>query len=414
MSNNTASNLDLSPFHATTATLNEAVIGREAEVMMLQVAVLGGFNGVLIGEPGTAKSYVAKLVCEAYAPGEKHTTFLHHPQMTADEVIGGADLGALVRDKQIIHRWENTVGDDRLRLVIDEEVFNATGALLTAKMTAYNEGYVRGVDGSIRDLTVGSFLAVTNEFPSGIGGRRRRGDIDMSALWDRFHLRMGVSQLASQTSLAGALQARAKGRPTMEAVPADFVETVGKACREASDRAANRQTVVERVTAWVHKCREEGLRITDRRAGILLDVASTHGVLHGREIPNSRDLQWAAMKIGFEGLDSINILTDPEVSNLLIPELPTEVADFMTEARAVHSEVQALFTMADANQSPTPGAEQQYVATKNRVGELNQSLATLKAAGHGGYIEEAGFPEIRGELTSLLPSIKSWASQYNW
>ena len=412
--------IDLSPFQDTTATINRGVIGREAEIMVFTVAILGGFNAVLIGAPGTAKSMIAKLLCEAYAPTEKHSTWLFHPQLTADEVIGGADLETLVRDKRVEHRWAHSIGDAKLDVVILEELFNATGGALTTMMTALNEGYIRGVDG-IREIAATSFIGVTNEFPSGIGGRRRRGDIDMSALWDRFHLRLGVDQLTSQTALCDALLARSKGRPAMTPVDAQWVTDVRAASARASEKAAGKMTLRERVAAWTHKVREEGLQFTDRRAGILLDVAATYGVLHGREIPSSGDLQWAALRVGFEGLDSISIMADPEVSNLLIPELPTPVADFMTEARIVHEEVEKLHEMAKADRGAIAetdgGAEQFYMATKNRVTELNQSLATLKAAGHGGFIDEAGFPEIRASLLKLLEAgspIKTWAQSYNW
>lgn len=321
-----------------------SVVGRDDEILTVLVGLTAGLNTALVGVPGTAKTHLAEIVTRAACGTAGTETWQLHPQSLVDELLGGVDPESLIAGK-IKQRIKGSVVSPGLLAAILDEAFKAANALLSGLLRVTQDGKIRGHDGVDYTTDVVSFIALSNEFPSGTCGQRKRaGDLDMAALWDRFHLRAVVEPLSGAPLRNMACTVRdsllrqaddgeaGRGyRPPATTIdnPARYWRAANLATLKMAGRMSD--TTVGRVCQWADMVNGRGLYVSNRKVPVMMRAACGHAIMHGRSTPSAADLRWASIRVGFEGPDSLTVLTDNEVTRILIPDVPVEISAAVDE-----------------------------------------------------------------------------------
>jgi len=319
----------------------QEIIGRNVETVTLAVGLLAGQNVAFVGPPGTAKTHLGITFGSAAVGAEKTGVWQVHPQTTVSELVGEIDMNGVIRDEDRVwqQRLAGSLVDPRVLLAIIDEVFKASNATLSGLLRLLQDGIIRGEDGREYTTNALSFVGLSNEFPAGTCGQRKRvGDIDMAALWDRFHLRRWVSPLrggdVTEMLLAvqqGAARRAAAGetgrgqRPDVTTVEnAESYWQGGQ--RAVLESFANvPSATLDRLSQWADSLCDRDVYVSNRTVPVMLQAACAHGVLHGRSVPNSTDLRWASVAVAYEGPESLSEILDSNVMDYLSPKVDQTV-----------------------------------------------------------------------------------------
>ncbi len=175
--------------------LYRTIIGHEEAVDAATLALIAKEHIVLIGPPGTAKSYLALSLAKLLSA--VHYAYLMTRYTTYDELFGPVDVAALAQQGELRRRWSAIVNAD---IVFLDEIFKASSAILNALLSLMQERIVYDpISGQAVQARLWTLIAASNEVPS---------DEELQALYDRFAVKAFVQYLDDDAKLLSALTAR--------------------------------------------------------------------------------------------------------------------------------------------------------------------------------------------------------------
>jgi MoxR-like ATPase len=175
--------------------LNRLVVGHEDAVRALMLGLVAREHVVMIGPPGTAKSYLALSLARLLQA--RYYTYLMTRYTTYDEIFGPVDMSALAQSGELRRRWSSIISSD---VVFLDEIFKASSAILNALLSLMQERAVYDpISGTSVQARLWSLIAASNETPS---------DEELQALYDRFAVRAFISYLDDDAKILSALIAR--------------------------------------------------------------------------------------------------------------------------------------------------------------------------------------------------------------
>jgi len=155
---------------------------REAEINGSLLAVLSGENIIFLGPPGTAKTQLAKNICQSIEGGN-FFNYLLTSFSTPEEIFGPLSLKALEED-EFRRKIDGCLPTSHIALL--DEIFKASSAILNSLLTILNERkYHNGKE--IIDVPLLSVFGASNEFPG--------EDESLEALYDRFLFRYRLTYI---------------------------------------------------------------------------------------------------------------------------------------------------------------------------------------------------------------------------
>jgi MoxR-like ATPase len=174
--------------------LNSLVIGHEDFVKALMLAVVSGEHIVVIGPPGTAKSYTIRALAKLL--NAKFYSYLLTKFTSYDEIFGTVDVVSLSKG-EYRRNWSKIVDADFIFL---DEIFKANSAILNALLSLLQERVIYDpMSGEARPVNVHTAVGASNETPE---------DPELQALYDRFAIRVFISYLDDDRQLLSAIQSR--------------------------------------------------------------------------------------------------------------------------------------------------------------------------------------------------------------
>lgn len=326
--------------------LSAPFVGRSEEAKVITLALIAREHVILIGEPGTAKSALARRAAELL--NAKFFMYLLTKYTEPAELFGALDINAL---KQGVYR---RITKDRLpesEIAFLDEIFNANSAILNALLSLLNERVI--YDGyNIIKVPLRSLISASNRVPD---------EPELDALYDRLLLRH-YAKPVSEDMWKQLLDAEweieftnkwAVKEPVMDIKTLDKVyELLPKV-----DLSGIKNKLLK-IYAMIE---EKGVHLSDRRKGKALKIISAHAILNGRLKATEEDL--IVLKyIAPKELDDFE-----KVSALLSEELKTPIK-YMRELSDIYNNVKEADKFVDSSTE----------ADINRLIELIRSLRATR------------------------------------
>ena len=175
-------------------TLNKIIIGHEEFVKALILACVAGEHIVVIGPPGTAKSYAVHTLAKLL--NTRFYMYLLTKFTSFDELFGTVDIVSLTKG-EYRRNWSRIVTSD---FVFLDEIFKANSAILNALLSLLQERIIYDpLTGQPVHTSLHTAVGASNEVPE---------DPELQALYDRFAVKVFVDYLNDDAMLLKAIEAR--------------------------------------------------------------------------------------------------------------------------------------------------------------------------------------------------------------
>jgi len=192
--------------------LNSIIIGHESMVRALLLASVAGEHAVIIGPPGTAKSYLVRSLSRLVSA--EFYSYLLTRFTSYDELFGAVDIVELSKGT-FKRNWSRITSAD---FVFLDEIFKANSAILNALLSLLQERIVYDpVSGQAVPARLHTAVGASNEAPE---------DPELEALYDRFAVRVFVNYLDEDALLLRALEARWAGNGAQSLAPVASMDDV--------------------------------------------------------------------------------------------------------------------------------------------------------------------------------------------
>lgn len=246
--------------------LLHGLVERDEPIRLALLAALAGEHLLLLGDPGTAKSLVARrlhLACKSRSYFERLLTRFTVPE----ELFGPLSIKGLEQD-----RYERLVDGylPSATVAFLDEVFKANSAILNALLTLLNE---REFDNGTRRLQtpLAAVIGASNELP--------KGD-ELGALYDRFLLRLQVAPV-SKEGFRSLLQLRGQAAPTiaegLQLSPEELAAIRTEA--ESVEVPGDVEALLAELREW---CAAEKVLVSDRRWRKIIKLLQVAALTNGR------------------------------------------------------------------------------------------------------------------------------------
>lgn len=169
------------------STLKEGVYERDNEINLIMLAMLSGKSIFLYGEPGTAKSMIARRVSYAFKDSS-FFSYLMQKFSTPEEIFGPYSIKELREDK-LVRKTANYLPEADFAFL--DEIWKSSPAILNTLLTIINEKIFRNGDEDIH-VPLKGLVTASNEFPPQNQG--------LEALYDRMIFRCNVEYVKERNN----------------------------------------------------------------------------------------------------------------------------------------------------------------------------------------------------------------------
>lgn len=254
--------------------LESPFVGRHEEALVITLALLTGEHVVLIGEPGTAKSAIARRSADLL--DVKFFKYLLTKFTEPSELFGPLDIRAL---RQGSYRRITTGKLPEAEIAFLDEIFNANSAVLNSILSIMQERVLYDGYTEIK-VPLWTLVGASNRVPE---------EPELEALYDRFLFRQNVRPLDEEAweSLIDAAWKLEMGN----------VEKPPKVMSMEDLRMLNSLLFKVDLTSIKSKLlrlfmimNEKELHISDRRKGKIMKAVAAHALLNGRLQATESDL----------------------------------------------------------------------------------------------------------------------------
>ena len=249
-------------------------VGREEEALVITLALMTGEHIILVGEPGTAKSALARRAADLLQA--RFFKYLLTRYTEPDELLGPLDVAAL-REGRYVRITRDKLPEAQIAFL--DEVFNASSAVLNTLLTLMNERIIYDGYNEIQ-VPLWTLIAASNSVPD---------EPEYQALYDRFLVRHFVKPVG-EDKWAGLLESA--WRIEREGYRAPSPVLTIEDLKELYNLVLSMDVsgVVPYLVKLYAVLEDQGIHLTDRRKGKALKVVAAHALLQGRAKPLEEDL----------------------------------------------------------------------------------------------------------------------------
>ncbi len=254
--------------------LEKPFIGREEEALVITLALTTMEHVVLIGEPGTAKSAMARRAADLLKA--RFFKYLLTKYTEPDELLGPIDIVAF-KEGRYARVTKGKLPEAEIAFL--DEIFNASSAILNTLLTLLNERVIYdGYNEIIAPLW--TLIAASNNVPD---------EPEYQALYDRFLVRHFVKPVGEDKwskLLDAAWRIEKEGyRAPQPVISMSELKQIYNFILDV-DLSSIKQSLL-RIYAVLE---DHGIHLTDRRKGKTLKLIAAHAFLKGRMIAVEEDL----------------------------------------------------------------------------------------------------------------------------
>ena len=237
--------------------------------------LLSGEHVLFLGPVGTAKSMLARAICDRIE-GASYFNWLLTKFSTPEELFGPISLKGLESD-EFKRITQNKLPEAHIAFL--DEVFKANSAILNSLLAVLNERiFHNGVAPEAVPLL--SLFAASNELPE---------EGELMALFDRFLLRFQLDYVSDDERFLDLLQLPDEVPATETLTLEDLEQLQTQAARLEIPKA-----VLADLVALRNALNDEGIEASDRRYRKSLNVLRSYALLAGRNAVTEADLEHLA------------------------------------------------------------------------------------------------------------------------
>ncbi|AEB95489.1 AAA family ATPase [Metallosphaera sp.] len=353
-------------------------VGREEEAKVITLALLTKEHIALIGEPGTAKSALARRAADLL--NAKFFMYLLTKYTEPAELFGALDVNAL---RQGVYRRITKERLPESELAFLDEIFNANSAILNALLSLLNERVI--YDGyNVIKVPLRTLITASNRVPD---------EPELEALYDRLLLRhyakpIGEDMWKDLIESSWNLEFTDKWKVNEHVMTVQDLDRLYSMISEV-----DLTQVKSKLLKLYVMLEEKGVHLTDRRKGKVLKIVSAHALLNSRTKATEEDL--VVLKyIAPRELDDFE-----KVSALLSEELKTPIK-YMRELNEIFNNIKEAGKYVDAANESDPrliDLIRSLRATKDRVISLGKESGDEK-------VEEFS-REVGSEIDRLVEKV---------
>ena len=303
--------------------LESPFVGRHEEALVITLALLTGEHVVLIGEPGTAKSAMARRSADLL--DVKFFKYLLTKFTEPSELFGPLDIRAL---RQGSYRRITTGKLPEAEIAFLDEIFNANSAVLNSILSIMQERVLYDGYTEIK-VPLWTLVGASNRVPE---------EPELEALYDRFLFRQNVKPLDEEAweSLIDAAWKLEMGN----------VERPPKVMGMEDLRMLNSLLFKVDLTPIKGKLlrlfmimNEKELHISDRRKGKIMKAVAAHALLNRRLQATESDLVVLKYTVprDVDDFDKVNtiLIEELKTKERILRELEEIAANVRASERSV-------------------------------------------------------------------------------
>lgn len=264
------------------AQLRREFFEREDAIRVMLIALLGKFNAVILGPPGSAKTELMFALADSFYDSSTQAGLTRFTRQL-NEFVSDADLFGPPNVPAIMAGGYERITTKRLpdaQLVLLDEVFKATTLLNTLLECMNERTYTNGT--TTHPIAAHAFFGTSNEMTQGEG---------LGALWDRFQLRCVVEYIkdnANKLALLTARANRASAAKQKQRIVMDVQDLFALQAQVAHVQVpqATLETLV-RLGNDLEK--NHGIIVSTRRWNQCVDILQANALLEGRTVVEEDD-----------------------------------------------------------------------------------------------------------------------------
>ncbi len=245
--------------------MSSQFVEREEEIAGALLAMLSGEHVLFIGPPGTAKSQMAKVMCERLQGGAFYYYLLTR-FTSPEEVFGPLSLSSLQRD-EFRRRTEGYLPQANIAFL--DEIFKANSSILNSLLTILNERRFHNGN-EVVEVPILSVYGASNELPDQEEG--------LAALYDRFLYRFFITNVQDEDNFLKVLTST-NGSGGGASICLEEIA----ALKELASHVATDKEVLQAYLSLRKHFRTQGVYVSDRRWNKTLLVLRTAAAAIGRE-----------------------------------------------------------------------------------------------------------------------------------
>lgn len=266
-------------FTALENAVNVDVLERSREVHCALNALVSRKHFFMIGNPGTAKSYMIRRIVDRIDYGVQddgnaaYFQWLLTKYTTPEEVFGPPSLADLEEGR---YRRNTERKLPRSYVSFLDEIFKANSSILNALLTIMNERlFFNG--GDDEKTSVATIFAASNEMPA---------DDNLWALWDRLHFRFKVEPIREAGNFIKMLSTTRDPNPEKIVTWAEVMQA-----QEEAAKVELPPDLFDTLKVLRDNLKDNGIEPTERRFVECLGIIQAEAWLNGHTVAEIDDMR---------------------------------------------------------------------------------------------------------------------------